>query len=76
MDVKQEKKKPKRCHAPDCKKKIGALPFHCSSCNEDFCVVHRMPECHSCLFLEQMRLEKKEKLADGLIANKCVASKI
>lgn len=69
-------KKGMRCHFGDCNKKIGSLPFPCSHCSEKFCVNHRLPESHSCLFLEQMRLDKREQLVDGLMANKCVASKV
>lgn len=64
-------RKTKRCNAPNCNKKIGTLPFPCSACSYDFCVVHRAPESHSCECIEQMQMQKKETLMKELTNNKC-----
>lgn len=36
------------CHIIDCKQK-DFLPFHCSDCNEVFCLEHRSLQAHGCI---------------------------
>lgn len=47
------KKKPKnkknRCQMKGCNKKLDLVPFECQ-CKLKFCVLHRLPEKHNCLF--------------------------
>ena len=43
------KSKTLRCEHPDCKKKLGLMPFTCR-CKKDFCPAHRTAEAHSCTF--------------------------
>lgn len=44
-----------------CNTKCGLLPFICQCCDKSFCVTHRMPECHNCSKIEEL---KKTKVVD------------
>lgn len=35
-----------RCEC--CKRKCGLVVFLCPCCKKQFCVSHRLPECHKC----------------------------
>lgn len=49
-----------------CSKKVGLLGFGCSSCQEKFCALHRMPEDHQCTQLEAMKNKYKEMAKEKL----------
>lgn len=46
MDNPTTNTKTSRCS--QCKKRLGLMTFTCGCCNEMFCVIHRMPEEHTC----------------------------
>ena len=39
----------KKCHFQDCKHRAAKLVGHCSYCNSEYCLNHRLPEYHSCM---------------------------
>lgn len=44
------------CNVPDCTESMTYLPFKCKYCGLIFCKVHRLPENHSCSFVNQVRV--------------------
>lgn len=49
-----------------CSKRVGLLGFHCSSCKEQFCSIHRMPEDHKCSEMESLRNKYKQLAKEKL----------
>ena len=43
------------CSAEDCKRKNALLVGHCSYCNLDYCLGHRLPEQHNCSQINKLR---------------------
>jgi len=53
-----------RCHAPNCKKKIGLISFECK-CGKVFCGKHRTPETHNCSY--DHKTDSKNLLREKMI---------
>lgn len=66
------KKKKNRCSSPDCKKKLGLMPFSCK-CGLSFCMKHRLPDSHSCTYdfkseaQDRLRRDNPQIVSDKII---------
>jgi predicted nucleic acid binding AN1-type Zn finger protein len=65
-DIKYNNNKSSRCSCDGCSKKVGIIPFVCR-CEKQFCIKHRMPETHNCLY--DYKTNGKQKLTEE---NKCI----
>lgn len=56
-----------KCKIDGCTKKLGLIPFICR-CKKEYCVKHRLPETHNCVF--NYKIDGKKKMEEE---NKCIA---
>lgn len=62
------------CNIDDCKKKAKPIVGHCNYCDNNFCLVHRLPEQHNCEQLQRCNANAKELLTNKL-NNEAIKSK-
>jgi predicted nucleic acid binding AN1-type Zn finger protein len=62
------------CNVVECKRKAKPIIGHCSYCKFHFCLVHRLPEQHTCEQQEKCNNTAKDLLTNKLI-NEAVKSK-
>ncbi len=60
----------KRCHYPDCNKKILSLAIDCDKCHNFYCGNHRIPESHYCEQLSSIKKDAYERNKVDLENNK------
>ena len=60
-----------KCMLKGCNKKINVIKFTCK-CGKDFCIKHKDPEEHMCMFDFRI-IDDLDKMIE---ANTCVAEKI
>ena len=66
-----------RCKYHDCKIKVAKYGLgHCEHCDKKYCGRHRLPESHSCDNLSAFQDEKKKKVTDKILADRCVEDQI
>jgi predicted nucleic acid binding AN1-type Zn finger protein len=59
-----------------CYKRAAPIIGDCSFCQSKFCAMHRLPESHTCVCINQCKQQQYESNRDTLMRNKCVASQI
>ena len=59
-----------------CYKRAAPLIGDCGFCQSKFCAMHRLPESHTCVGINQCKQQQYELNRDTLMRNKCVASQI
>lgn len=62
----------KRCHYPDCNKKILSIAIDCDKCHNFYCGVHRIPESHECDFLISIKKTEFERNKLNLENNRLI----
>lgn len=63
-----------KCCSEDCKKKAKPIIGLCNYCKNHFCLVHRLPEQHTCEQQEKCNITAKDLLTNKLI-NEAVKSR-
>lgn len=66
-----------QCFIQDCKKRVSyATLGHCSYCSAHFCLLHRLPEKHSCAKIEDCRNEARSINQKEISSQRHVRSKL
>lgn len=77
--LKKKKKKnvcPYVSNEEKCKDKISMIVGKCNYCEKVFCLLHRLPESHNCIYIENLKNDKMKENTDKLLNNKCSLGKI
>ncbi|ORX97773.1 hypothetical protein K493DRAFT_313931 [Basidiobolus meristosporus CBS 931.73] len=69
-------KKIAKCTASGCSNRAVRIVGDCRYCQHKFCGQHRLPETHACPNLTTCKQNSFKTLADRLLSEKCVASKV
>ena len=60
----------KKCGFQECKRKAAKLVGHCSYCNGEYCLNHRLPESHTCTCQSECADVARARLTKELMSAK------
>ena len=63
------------CSFKNCKKR-EIIKFECKLCKKNFCINHRMPEGHNCIFLKKNNINYIKKNKENVIMNNKEKNKV